>query len=110
MAEHGEWNEKGATLSDVSAQKDYNVSQDFILTGIKSGKLEFREGVVWGNPYYRILRKQLEAYIAESLGEEYVSSVKNKAELKKIKKEIDSLKKKLQVLLQRKDELEKSLK
>jgi hypothetical protein len=110
MAEHGEWNAKGATLSDVSAQKEYNVSKEFILAGINAGKLEFREGAIWGNPYYRILRRQLEDYIAESLGEEYVSSVKNKAELKKVKREINSLKKKLHDLLKRKDELEKSSK
>jgi len=62
-----------------------SVSKEFILAAINSGKLEFREGVIWGNPYYRILRRQLEDYIAESFGEEYVSSVKNKAELKSCK-------------------------
>ena len=68
MAELGEWNRKGATLSDVTAQKEYGVSEDFIVNGIKSGKLEYREGVIWGNPYYRILRGQLDGYITEQLG------------------------------------------
>jgi len=39
MAEYGEWNRKGATLSDVTAQKEYGVSRDFIVEGIKVGKL-----------------------------------------------------------------------
>jgi hypothetical protein len=30
MAEYGEWNHKGATLSDVTARKEYGVSFDFI--------------------------------------------------------------------------------
>ena len=68
MAEYGEWNRKGATLSDVTAQKEFGVSRDFIVQGIRAGKLEYREGAVWGNPFLRILRSQLEAYIAERLG------------------------------------------
>ena len=50
MAEYGEWNLKGATLSDVTAIKEYGVSRDFILQGIRAGKLEYRESVIWGNP------------------------------------------------------------
>lgn len=68
MAEYGEWNRKGATLSDVTAKKEYGVNRDFIVKGIRAGKLEFREGAVWGNPYLRVLRSQLEQYIAEELG------------------------------------------
>jgi hypothetical protein len=68
MAEYGEWNRKGATLSDVTARKQYGVSQDFIVKGIQAGKLEYREGSVWGNPYLRVLRRQLEAFIAEERG------------------------------------------
>ena len=68
MAEYGEWNRKGATLSDVTAQKEYGVTRDFIVQGIQAGKLEYRDGAVWGNPYLRVLRSQLEPYIAEQLG------------------------------------------
>jgi hypothetical protein len=31
MAEDGEWNRKGATLSDVTAEKEYGVTRDFII-------------------------------------------------------------------------------
>ena len=31
MAERGEWNRKGATLSDVTAKAEYGVSRDFIV-------------------------------------------------------------------------------
>ena len=44
MGEYGEWNRKGATLSDKTAKKEYGVDHDFIVSGIKSGKLEYREG------------------------------------------------------------------
>ena len=50
MAEYGEWNRKGATLSDVTAQKEYGVSRDFIIKGIRAGKLEYREGLYLATP------------------------------------------------------------
>src|SRR5271169_2749237 len=77
MAEYGEWNRKGAVLSDVTAQKEYGVTRDFILKGVQAGELEFRGGVVWGNPYLRVLRSQLERYIVAQLGSEYLVSKKN---------------------------------
>ena len=70
MAEHGEWNRKGATLSDITAKKEYGVDRDFIMKGIRAGKLEYREGAIWGNPYLRLLRSQLEQYTAEGLGKD----------------------------------------
>lgn len=110
MAEYGEWNWKGAVLSDVTAQKEYGISRDLILEGIKAGKLEYREGAVWGNPYLRILRSQLEPYIAERLGPDYLASQKAKTELRAIGKEIADLKRKLAELEARKVELERARK
>lgn len=109
MAEYGEWNRKGASLSDVTAAKEYGVSRALIVKGIRAGKLEYREGAVWGNPYLRILRRQLEEYIAEQLGAERLASEKSKTELRKIKTEMADLKKRLAQLEARKIELEKAL-
>src|SRR3989442_15492157 len=106
MAEYGEWNRKGATLSDVTAKKEYGVSRDFIVKGIRAGKLEFREGSIWGNPYLRLLRRQLEQYIAEELGKDRLSSGKQQTELRKIKKEMAALKKRLAELEARRTEPE----
>jgi hypothetical protein len=110
MAEYGEWNRKGAVLSDVTAQKEYGVTRDLIVKGIQTGKLEYREGATWGNPYLRILRSQLEPYIAEQLGPEYLVSIKSKIELRAVSKEIADLRKKLTALETRKVELERALK
>ena len=109
MAEYGEWNRKGATLSDVTAKKEYGVSQEFIVNGIRAGKLEYREGAIWGNPYLRVLRRQLEQYIADELGGGRLSSAKNETELRKIKKEMAELKNRLAALNARKTELEKAM-
>jgi hypothetical protein len=110
MAEHGEWTRKGATLSDKTAKKEFGVDRDFIVKGIRGGRLEYREGVVWGNPYIRILRSQLEQYIAEELGTKRLDSKKAQTDLRKIKREITGLKKKLNELQARKTDLEKQMK
>ena len=110
MAEYGEWNRKGAVLSDVTAQKEYGVTRDFILKGVQAGELEFREGVVWGNPYLRVLRSQLERYIVAQLGSKYLVSKKFQTELHAISREIAAIRKKLAILEARKVELERAIK
>jgi coenzyme F420-reducing hydrogenase delta subunit len=107
MAQHGEWNKKGATLSDETANKEYGVSREFIVAGINSGDLEYREGAIWGNPYLRILRSQLEKYIAKQLGANYLMIRKSQTELRKIKKEITDTRKKLTELEARKADIER---
>ena len=109
MAEYGEWNRKGATLSDVTAKKEYGVDRNFIVEGIRAGKLEYREGVVWGNPYLKVLRSQLEQYIAEELGANHLQSGKNQTELRKIKREMAELQKRLDELQARRTEIEKAM-
>ena len=109
MAEYGEWNRKGATLSDTTAQAKYGVSREFIIRGIKCGKLEYRAGSIWGNPYLRVLRSQLEAFNAEQRGKGWLASAKDQTESRKIKKEIAALKKTLSGLEARKARLEESL-
>lgn len=108
MAEHGEWNRKGATLSDATALKDYGVNRDFIVQGIQAGKLEYREGAIWGNPYIKVLKSQLERFIVEKLGANYLSNKTAQTDLRKINKEITELKKRIKELQVRKDEIEKS--
>ncbi len=109
MAEYGEWNRKGATLSDVTAQKEFGVGRDFIVKGIRAGKLEYREGSIWGTPYIRVLRSQLEFYIAEQYGADRLSRGKNQTELRGIKKEMTALKKRLSELQARKTALETAM-
>jgi len=109
MAEYGEWNKKGATLSDATAQTEYGVDHAFIVKGINAGKLEYRKSSVWGNPFIRVLRSQLEKYITQKLGKKYLVKVTGAAELRKIKKEMSELTKKLKALQLRKAELEKAM-
>jgi hypothetical protein len=106
VAEYGEWTRKGATLSHVTARKEYGVDWDFVVSGIEAGKLEYREGAIHGSPYIRVLRRQLEAYIVEELGDDYLRTWREKTELSKIKQEMTKLRKRLDELAARRAELE----
>ncbi len=86
------------------------MTNDFIVTGKQTGKLEYREGAVWGNPCLRVLRSQLERYIAAQLGSDYLSSKKAKTELRVITREISHLRDKLAELERRKADLERETK
>ena len=77
--------------------------------GIRAGKLEYRQGAIWGNPYVRVLRSQLEPYIAAELGSEYLVRKKSQTELRAVRKEIAELREKLVALEARKAELERTL-
>ncbi len=109
MAEYGEWNRKGATLSDVTAKKEYGVDYTFIVNGISAGKLEYREGNMQGNPWLRVLRGQLEQLITEKFGADYLVEQNRQTELRVIKNEMTVMKKRLKELEARKAELEVAL-
>ena len=93
----------------MTAQEEYGISRDFIVAGIDTWRLEYRAGAVWGNPYLRLLRSQLEDYIASEFGANYLANVKHQAELRVVMKEIAATSKKLQALQVRKAELEVAL-
>ena len=85
------------------------MSRDFIVKGIRAGKLEYREGAIWGNSYLRVLRSQLEHYIAAQLGSSHLTNTKTQTELRRVKKEIAEHKKKLTALQVRKAEIEQAI-
>ena len=106
MAQYGEWSRKGATLSDVTARKEYGVDSDFIVRGINAEKLEYRDGAIHGNPYIRVLRSQLEAYIAEELGDDHLRRWQEKTELREVRREMTQLRKRLNELEARRAQIE----
>jgi hypothetical protein len=106
VAEYGEWSRKRATLSEVTARKEYGVESDFVIAGINAGKLEYREGAMHGHPYIRVLRRQLEAYIVEELGADHLRSWQEKIELREVTREIVELRKRLDQLEARKAEIQ----
>ena len=75
------------------------------LFRLKAGKLQFKENYAHGNPYYRLLRSEVEVFAKELLGDKGVEEQEIKHQLKSITREINSLKRKLSSLEKQKFKL-----
>jgi len=104
-----EWRRKGATLSDKTAWEEFGLTQNEIVQAIPAGRLHYREGSIYGNPWLRLLRRGLEALVREKLGDNYLKDQQSKAELTRINRELKRLKTQIAELEDRKSTLNASL-
>ncbi len=100
-----EWQRKGATLSDKTARKEYGLTQDEIVTAVQAGKLRYRLGSVYGNPFLRLIRRELETLLKKERGNAFLKEQQAKTELAHITRELKQLKAQIAVLEKRKSEL-----
>ena len=103
------WTQKGATLSDKSARKEFGITQKMIVDAIKCEKLQYRQNHIHGNPYFRLLRTEIETLAKELFGEDHLKKKKLQNELSQTNKEIRKLKKQIKILEERKTGLLKSI-
>src|SRR5215813_15261851 len=99
------WVQKGATLSDKTAQKEFGLRPEDILEAIKAGKLQYRHNTLYGNPCLKLLREEVECLVNEKYGMDYLQQRNAKTELGKVTTAIRSLQRKLAQLEKRKAEL-----
>jgi hypothetical protein len=104
-----EWNRKGATLSDKSARKEFGLTQDEIIDAIQAGELQYREGSMYGNPWFRLLRREVEALVKKEHGDDYLRDQQAQTELAGINRELKRLKMQVDVLERRKSKLKADL-
>jgi hypothetical protein len=72
--------------------------------------LQFRESIMHGNPWFRLLRHEVEALVAEKSGQDHLHKKKLQKELADIRKETGKLlKTRLAALERRRAVLEKEL-
>jgi len=105
-----EWTKKDGTLSDKTASKEFGLTQKDIINAINEGKLQFREGSIYGNPFFRLLRSQVEKLVEEKFGKKFLIVSKAKTELKNINKELKELKLKVEELEKQKNKINLLLK
>src|ERR1017187_7430712 len=67
-----EWGRKGATLSDKTARQEYGLKHDEIFAAIDAGKLQYRPAAMHGNPWLRLLRREVEDLARTLHGERYL--------------------------------------
>ena len=100
-----EWGMKNGTLSHKNAMKEFGLSEEQIVEGMKSGKLQYRQNYSHGNPYYRVLRSEVEKFAKEIHGVDGLKEQKYRHQLKEINKQINSLKRKFKKLEKERDKL-----
>ncbi len=100
-----DWTSKGSTLSDTTARKEFGLTQEEIIGAIRAGKLQFREGSIYGNPWFRLLRKEVEALVKQRHGAGYLKDQQNKTELAHINRELRRLKTRMAELEEQKSKL-----
>jgi hypothetical protein len=102
---NSEWKQKDATFSDKHAREEYGLTQDEIYGAIRTGKLQYREASMHGNPWLRLLRREVEALVKEKHGGNYLTDRKAQTELARINRELRRLKTQMTALEKRKAEL-----
>jgi hypothetical protein len=86
-----EWASKGATLSDKTARSEFGLTQDEIIAAIRAGKLQYRSSSMHGNPWFRLLRREVEELVQSQNGESYLRERKARTELARINRELKQL-------------------
>jgi len=97
-----EWQRNGAALSDKAARKDFGLTQEEIVRAIRTGRLQYREGSMYGNPWLRLLRREVEALVKNERGAEYLKERQARTELTRINGELKRLKAEIATLEERK--------
>jgi len=100
-----EWQRKGATLSDKTARKEYGLTQDEIVRAIRAGKLQHRKASMHGNPWLRLLRREVKALVKKKHGDDYLKAQQAKTELAGINRKLKQMKTQVAVLGERKAKL-----
>ena len=100
-----QWSRKGATLSDKTARKEYGLSQDEIVEAIRAGKLQHRVASMHGNPWFRLLRAEVEDLVRVSHGQGHLEERRAAAELAHVDSELRRLRGELAKLEKRRAEL-----
>jgi hypothetical protein len=100
-----DWQRKGATLSDKSAREEFGLTQEEIHRAMRAGKLQYRVASMHGNPWLRLLRREVEALVKSKHGANYLKDRKAKTELARVNRELKRLKNQIAELEERKAEL-----
>ena len=63
-----------------------------------------------GNPYFRLFRKEVDSFVKENYGDDYLKQKNLTNELEKVNRDLKKLKKELSLLEKRKNKLLKAIK
>ncbi len=100
-----EWLRKGATLSDKSARAEFGLTQDEIIAAIRAGQLQYRPSSMHGNPWLRLLRREVEDLVRTRHGDRYLRDRQARTELARVNRELKQLRGQIAALEERRSAL-----
>lgn len=92
-------------MSDKTARAEFGLTQDEIIAGIRAGKLQYRPSSIHGNPWLRLLRREVEDLVSSKHGERYLRERLARAELARVNRELRQLRAQLAALQERRSVL-----
>ena len=96
-------------MSDKSARLEFGLSQEEIIEAIRTGKLQFCESSMHGNPWFRLLRHEVETLVQEEGGLDQLQKKKIQKELSDLNKEARKIATRMKAIERRRAELMKEL-
>ena len=82
-------------LSHKNACKEFGLTEKEIIEAIRTSRLQYRQNYAHGNPYFKLLRIEVESLALDLRSRKDLEKQKIEYELKIINKEMNSIKRKL---------------
>ena len=96
---------QGRDAERQDRRQEFGLTQDEIYDAIDAGTLQYRQAHMHGNPWLRLLRREVEALARARHGDRYVSEQQARAELTRVNREIRRLRTELAELEERRAKL-----
>jgi chromosome segregation ATPase len=86
-------------------REEFGLTHDQIYDAIDAGTLQYRQAYMHGNPWLRLLRREVKALARARHGDRYVNEQQARAELTRVNREIRRLRTELAELEERRAKL-----
>jgi len=103
------WTQKGESLSHKNAGREFGLEESEIIEAMRAGKLQYKVSYAHGNPYYKLLRKEVKALAAELRGASDFRKHELEHKIQTVTSEINSCKRKLKAFEREKGALMEKL-
>ncbi|MCI5120569.1 MAG: hypothetical protein D3908_05135 [Candidatus Electrothrix sp. AUS4] len=103
------WIQQGKTLSHKNACKEFGLTEVEIINAIKAEEIQYKINYAHGNPYYKLLRDEIEDLAIRLHGKSHFEKQELEYKVKKITREINTHKRKVKALENEKATLTKEL-
>jgi hypothetical protein len=93
---------QGRDSQRQDSREEFGLTQEEIIQAIRKRQLQYRVNSVYGNPFLRLLRREVEALVEKQRGGAYLKDRRIKAEVTRISRELQRLRMQIAALEQRK--------